>query len=151
MRFMNIDKIKNSKGFTLIEVIASLIVAGILGVMLVSFLGTAMTKSSNPIIVAQNGNYLSSIMEKMYADYKYQMVYARLHGQTPQTGFAAFENHVNTVNYYANDASHPYTVVTKKRISFSGNPPAEIDDAGSKILKITIKYQDLSATQLFTE
>ena len=39
MNCLKIDKIRNSKGFTLIEVILTLVVAGILAVMLISVYG----------------------------------------------------------------------------------------------------------------
>jgi len=149
MNCIRFNTIGDGRGFTLIEVIISLIVAGILGAMVVSFMGTGMMKSANPVIHAQNGNYLNSIMEKMYADYKYQMFNAAFNGQTPENAFSNFESHVNTANYYS-DASHPYTVA-KKRIAFTGNPPSETEDTGSDILKVTIQYKGLSATQIFTE
>jgi hypothetical protein len=56
---------------------------------------------------------------------------------------------LNTENYYS-DGSHPYTVA-KQRISFTGNPPQETNDNGSKVMKVTIQYRDLTATTLFTE
>ena len=142
---------KNSGGFTLIEVIVSLVVAAILGAMLVAFLGTGMMKSAQPVIVAQNGAYLNRIMDKMTADYKYQMATALQTGSTPATGLNNLISHLDTANYYT-DSSNPYTV-TKKRISFSGTPPTEnsAEDSSSKILKVTINYRDLTATTIFTE
>ena len=47
-------RIKNSRGFTLLEVIISLIVAGILAAILVTFMGSVV-RSTNPVILAQNG------------------------------------------------------------------------------------------------
>jgi len=142
---------KNSGGFTLIEVIVSLVVAAILGAMLVAFLGTGMMKSAQPVLIAQNGAYLNRIMDKMTADYKYQMATALQAGSTPATGLSNFISHLDTANYYS-DSSNTYTV-TKKRISFSGTPPAEnsAEDSSSKILKVTINYRDLTATTIFTE
>ena len=99
MLCMKIIKIKNSSGFTLLEVIISLIVAGIFAAMLVSFMGTGMMNSAKPVILAQDGNYLNSIMENMYADYKYQMLNAALNAQTPSSAFTTFEGHVNTAYY----------------------------------------------------
>lgn len=150
---LNICKMirKKNQGFTLIEVIISLVVAGILGAMLVAFMGTGMMKSANPVLIAQNGAYLNRIMDKMTADYKYQMTTALKNNLSPSTGLSNLISHLDTANYYS-DTSHPYTV-TKKRISFSGTPPVEnsAEDASSKILKVTVTYRDLKATTLFTE
>jgi len=141
--------LKNKAGFTLIEVIVSLIVAGILGAMLVTFMGTGMVQSANPVIIAQNGAYLNAIMDKMTADYRYNMYHALATGASRTTGFNNFIANLNQANYYS-DGSHPYTVA-KQRISFTGDPPQETNDNSSKVMKVTITYRDLSATTLFTE
>ena len=67
------SKMKDRCGFTLLEVIVSLIVASILAAMLASFMGTAVVQSANPVVLAQNGAYLNQIMENMGAEYKYLM------------------------------------------------------------------------------
>ena len=38
------------KGFTLIEVIVTLVIAAILGTFLVAFMGTAVTRSGEPVV-----------------------------------------------------------------------------------------------------
>jgi len=142
-------RIKNNSGFTLIEVIVSLIVAGILAAMLVAFMGSNVMKSANPVLLAQNGAYLNSIMENMGSDYKYQMY------TSPTTGLATFIANVGaegtSQSSYA-DVSHLYTVVDNHRISFpNGANVNETPDNAGRILKVTIQYQTLSATALFTE
>lgn len=147
---MNFRKLlKNKKGFTLVEVIVSLVVAGILGAMLIAFMGTGVMQSSNPVIIAQNGAYLNAIMDKMTADYRYNMSHALKTGASRTVGFNNFIANLDTANYYS-DGSHPYAV-TKQRISFAGNPPQETNDSGSKVMKVTIAYRDLKATTIFTE
>jgi prepilin-type N-terminal cleavage/methylation domain-containing protein len=142
---------KRNAGFTLIEVIISLVVSSILAAMLVTFLGTSMMKSARPVLIAQNGAYLNRIMDNMTADYKYQMTTAMQNGLLLSTGMSNFIAHLDTANYYA-DSSHAYTV-TKKRIAFSGTPPTEnvAEDTSSKILKVTVSYRDLTSTTIFTE
>ncbi|MFA5179927.1 MAG: type II secretion system protein [Syntrophales bacterium] len=142
------SKMTDCRGFTLLEVIVSLIVASILGAMMVSFMGSAVMKSANPVVLAQNGAYLNQIMENMGADYKYLM---KTSG-TPLTTFIANVGVEGTSQTRYADASHPYTVVDNHRISFpSGSPVTEAPDAAGKILKVTIKYQDLTVITLFAE
>jgi prepilin-type N-terminal cleavage/methylation domain-containing protein len=155
MRYKRLHKIKNDGGFTLIEVIVSLVVAAILAAILVQFMGTALMKSYNPVILAQNGTYLNTIMEKMTAEYKYYMSDGALSGHSPATAYANFNNRVGSASeseakttYSDND--HPYYVTANHTITFSGSPPTEAS-ASSAVHKITIKYRDLTATALFTE
>lgn len=141
-------RMKNGKGFTLIEVIVSLIVASILGVMLVSFMGSNVVQSANPVLLAQNGAYLNQIMENMGADYKLLMATST----TPMTTFISNIGTEGTSQTRYADVSHPYTVVSNHRISFpSGANVTEAADNAGKILKVTIQYKTLSVTALFTE
>lgn len=156
MNYIKFCKIKNKKGFTLIEVIVSLVVAGILGAMLVAFMGSKVMNSANPVILMQNGTYLNSIMENMNADYKYQMTTAASSGSSASSGLAGFISNVgsegSSQTYYSTDTAHAYTVVNNHRISFSSTSPyTETTDTSGKILKVTINYNNLTATALFTE
>jgi prepilin-type N-terminal cleavage/methylation domain-containing protein len=139
---------KDRRGFTLLEVIVSLIVASILGAMMVAFMGSAVVQSANPVLLAQNGAYLNQIVESMGAEYKYLMKTST----TPLTTFIANVGAEGTSQTRYADASHPYTVVDNHRISFpSGSSVTEAPDAAGKILKVTVKYQDLTVTALFAE
>ncbi|MEI6313295.1 MAG: prepilin-type N-terminal cleavage/methylation domain-containing protein [Syntrophus sp. (in: bacteria)] len=145
-RFRN--KIVGRNGFTLLEVIISLILASILGVMLVSFMGSTVVQSANPVLLSQNGAYLNQIMENMGADYKYLMATS----STPLTIFIARVGAEGTSQTRYSDGSHPYTIVDNHRITFpSGSPVTEQTDGAGKILKVTIQYRTLSVTALFTE
>lgn len=155
MHCRRFHRIKNGRGFTLLEVIVSLVVAAILAAMLVQFMGTGLMKSSNPVILAQNGTYLNSIMERMTADYKYWMSDGALKGYTPATAYSNFNTNVGTASSsetktYYSDAQHPYYVTANNTITFSGSPLTE-ESGSSKVHKITIKYRDLTVTSLFTE
>jgi len=60
---------KREKGFTLIEVIVTLVVAAILGAFLVSFMGTALTKSTEPVTRSKQMYALQQVMENVKATY----------------------------------------------------------------------------------
>jgi len=61
---------RQNGGFTLIEVIVSLVIAGILATFLFSFLGTGVTKSSVPLFWVKTQYELSEVMDKITADYR---------------------------------------------------------------------------------
>ncbi|HON60179.1 MAG TPA: type II secretion system protein [Smithella sp.] len=137
-------QIKSSKGFTLLEVILAIVVAAILGAMLVQFMGTGVMQSVNPIFMVQNGSYLNSIMENIGADYRRLMTTS----SSPLTDL----NQRLTTNPSLYGAG--FDVVTK-RFDFpsgAGNvtEPAAASASG-KVLKVTVTYNGMSLTSLFTE
>ena len=136
------ERFKNSRGFTLIEVIVSLIVAGILGAMLVTFMGTGVMQSANPVVIARNGAYLNSIIENMTTDYKYQMATALKDGSTPAAGLNNFETNLSTENKYGTGYE-----IEKPTVDFNDSG----EEISGDILKVTVTYQGLSATALFTK
>lgn len=147
---------KNKRGFTLIEVIVSLVVAGVLAAIFTAFMGTSLVRSADPVNLAQNGTYLNSIMEKMGADYKYQMTQAAINSLSPSQGLSNFISNVgaegSSQTNYSTDTAHSYTVINNHKVSFSTTSPyTESTDPSGKILKVTISYNNLSATALFTE
>jgi prepilin-type N-terminal cleavage/methylation domain-containing protein len=60
---------QREKGFTLIEVIMTLTVAAILGAFLVSFMGSALTKSGEPVARTKQMYELQQVMENIKASY----------------------------------------------------------------------------------
>ncbi|MBW1821374.1 MAG: prepilin-type N-terminal cleavage/methylation domain-containing protein, partial [Deltaproteobacteria bacterium] len=64
----------NNQGFTLLEVVITLIVGSILGAILVQFMGTSMKNSFEPVLMVQNGYGGHEIMEKMNSDYKMRLL-----------------------------------------------------------------------------
>lgn len=58
-----------SAGFTLVEVIVIVVVAGFLGVVLVSLMGTQLTKSAAPLLTARDAAQAESTMEAITAYY----------------------------------------------------------------------------------
>jgi prepilin-type N-terminal cleavage/methylation domain-containing protein len=56
-------------GFTLVEVIVTIIAAGILGAILINFMGTAMSRSTRAVEYVQDEATAESIIEQIVADY----------------------------------------------------------------------------------
>jgi prepilin-type N-terminal cleavage/methylation domain-containing protein len=64
-KFISID----SKGFTLVEVIVTLVAAGILGAIFIQFMGTALDASWNSVEIVRDEAGGEGVMEEIIADY----------------------------------------------------------------------------------
>jgi len=136
--------IKKKAGFTLVEVIVSLVVAGILGAMLTSFMSNSVMQSPNPVLMTRSGSYLNAIMENIGADYRRLIV-------TSATPLTTLENRLaSNKSLYGEN----FSVVTKRFDFPTGTgtvtEPSSASASG-KILKVTIIYNNLSLTSLYAE
>jgi prepilin-type N-terminal cleavage/methylation domain-containing protein len=59
----------NSKGFTLIEIIVTIVAAGILGAIFVNLMGTALNSSWNAVEIVRDESNGEGVMELIIADY----------------------------------------------------------------------------------
>ena len=135
------SKVKNRRGFTLIEVIVTLIVASIMGAILVQFLGTSFLKSADPIIRVDDVERLQYIMDRMTSDYKYRAA-------TNPNFLSTFRTNVQTPNYYGSG----YTVPAAQYVYFDGSNNETVDGGagGFRVLKVTIARNNQTLTALFT-
>jgi prepilin-type N-terminal cleavage/methylation domain-containing protein len=133
------------RAFTLLEIIVALIVVGIIAAMMVPFLGTAVTRSADAVISAQQHAQLIEVMELITADYK-------LLSATDATPLATLKTNVGGEGSNMNNAYGVYSVITNRYITFpSGSTVAETADASGNILKVKINYQGYTLTALFTK
>ncbi len=65
----NLQIANNSKGFTLVEIIVTLVAAGILGVIFIQFMGTALDASWNAVEIVRDEAGGEGVMEEIIADY----------------------------------------------------------------------------------
>lgn len=137
----------NKEGFTLIEVIVTLVVAAILAAFLVQFLGSNLTGSAISVVRAQNHYELIKIVEKINVDYSNLMKA----GDT--NALVTLRSHIQAGNLAGNTPYFGrYTEVTKF-INF--DPSTKIEQSaetpGSNTLKVTITRDDQTITTLFTK
>ncbi len=69
LKSMKID----SKGFTLVEIIVTIVVAGILGAIFVHLMGTALNASWNSVEIVRDEAGGEGVMEEIIADYVDEM------------------------------------------------------------------------------
>ena len=60
---------RTSNGFTLIELILTILVTAILGSFLIAFMGAAVTRSADPVFQTKNLATAEATMEKISLDY----------------------------------------------------------------------------------
>jgi prepilin-type N-terminal cleavage/methylation domain-containing protein len=132
-----------SSGFTLLEVIIALIVGSILGAILLEFLGQTVHKSFVPIKMAQGSMELTTIVEKMTADYKKRLLLS----DNPLVDFKDdIENNAGSYGDYSWSTSW---------ISFdgSGNEAQDNDPLSPfyhRVLKVTVVRGQHEITTLYT-
>jgi prepilin-type N-terminal cleavage/methylation domain-containing protein len=138
----------SSFGFTLIEVVVTLMVVAILGTMLVIFTRSNLSESSMTVLGIRQTYNLSGVMDNITADYK------RILSQEDK-GLGDFRNAVGSVGEQAN-AYGSYKVIFNNFITFSCSQNAcseSVSEDATNILKITIAdiAEQQKITALFAE
>ena len=129
---------RDNSGFTLIEMTIALVVTAILGVILVTALGSSLTNSSQPIFRLQQTMALLQTMENIRADF------------TVSNDLALLKTAIGTgvqSNSYGN-----YEVLENAYVKFAGYTEAP-GVASDGILKVTIRdsTSGMVLTELFVD
>jgi len=140
----HVEKYNNDRGFTLLEIIITFILAAVVGSMLVEFMGTSLTRGGEAVVMVQDGFSLNSVMEKITADYEDEY-------KNGSYDFSTFKSNIEGGNlsnqspYYGN-----YTAVTGY-VSFPDGGGTETADTSgnNNLLKVTITYNNQSLTAIF--
>jgi prepilin-type N-terminal cleavage/methylation domain-containing protein len=135
--------LQDQKGFSLIEVIIFLILAGILSVVYVNYMGASLQYSADPVNMVRDEASVETLMERITSDYV-KLV----------NGTATYTNAVATVfatNYGAN-VTKSYvdhdTFLTAGTIAAAGGPGT--DDKANPLL-IVIQAHGNTLSALFTK
>jgi prepilin-type N-terminal cleavage/methylation domain-containing protein len=111
------------RGFTLIEVIITLVLFGILTMMLGPYLAQSVSQSSTPLVNLTKEVALQACMEDII--YNYNMSYS--------------SNLSGLQTYVASKASGNYTIITNSFASVNASKQFVVDGASTKYLLVTIK------------
>jgi len=143
---------RGQSGFTLLEVIVTIVIAAIMGVFFAQFVGTSVIHSADPVLRVQNLSGATHIMEYMTADYK------RL-AATQSNFLAIFKDCVA----YGNTTTKPegyegfpdygsYEILCNKYVRFNVSRVEEDDpdQLSGRVLKVTIRRGDQAVTAMFT-
>jgi len=130
-------------GFTLIEVIATIIVMGILAAFFIHFMGTALNDSWKAVEVVEGEAKAEGLMEKIIADYV-----ERINDNNPDAALAAIKGLES--DYESNvDYGMP---VTMEYIVFDAGGDEQADTAGeNRNLKVTVEPPGFNLTTVLTQ
>ena len=120
-----------SKGFTLVEVIVTIIAAGILGAIFVNFMGTALSSGWNAVETTRDEASAEALLERIVADYVAAI------NSNPS---AALLNITATYGGQTIDG----VSITTEYIKFNTTSGDE-EPGGSKYLKVVLQPTGLSA------
>ena len=108
---MNGSALRNSSGFTLVEIIVTLTVAAILATVLVAFTGTAVQRAGEPAMRLSESYQLQQVMENITGYYidvihgedALSRLYSVIQSEDtdPSTGFGAYKASKSWVYYNA--------------------------------------------------
>ncbi len=141
----------SEKGFTLLEVIVTIVIAAVMGVFLAQFVSTNVIHSADPVYRMQNLSGATHIMEYMTADYK------RL-AATQSNFLAIFKDYVEYGNKSVKPSGYEgypyygsYEIVSNKYVQFDASRVEEtlLDQSSGRMLKVSIRRGDQTVTALF--
>lgn len=131
-------------GFTLIEVIIAIVVASIVGVVFLTYMGTQLTLSSDPINITRDEGVAEMWMERIMSDYVQEM-----NAATYTTTLATIFARDYTAGIYNMPAS---VTLTRTYVTYDagGNEVAVTGGGTSNNLKVTVKAGGYGLTAIFT-
>ena len=133
----------HENGFTLIEVIATVIAMGILAAFFMHFMGTALEDSWQSVEVVADEAKAEGLMEKIIADYVELM-----NGNNYENALTIIANRETS---YESDPKYGMPILTEY-IVFDSNGVEQPDTAGeNRNLKVTVESPGENLTTILTQ
>ncbi len=133
-------------GFTLVEIIITLIAAGILGTIFINLMGTALTDSWSSVEIVHNEARVVRKMEHIIADYVREI------NSSPSLALSTVYDDIIGGNYNEAPPGDPYTItVTAGYITFPGGVEQPELPYSSNTIKVTVQAGDGRLSTILTE
>jgi prepilin-type N-terminal cleavage/methylation domain-containing protein len=130
----------HQKGFTLIEVILTLVIAAIMGTMLVSLMGTNLVKSALPVSMVGDQYKIVQEMEKITSAYREQI----------KNGTLNITDFITTYESTLGSAI-PYKDTTATGLITLTGTKTGATDITTQVLRITLRSGDQTLQAYFTQ
>ena len=142
------DKAVFNKGFTLVEVIVTIIATAILGVIFINFMGTAMSKSVRSIEMVQGEASAEATLERIIADYVFKI------NQDSSTALGLIKTDIGLpIQKYGTNVSANYIIFDSAAcVPLGANLECSKDDTSglNRTLKVTVAASGNDLTILLT-
>jgi len=130
----------HTAGFSLLEIIITIVVAAILGSLMVQFSGTALIGVSDSVALVRNEATAKSVLEHIISDHVQAV------NTNPETALATTVTRITT-NVYGTDVT-----ITQNYTGFTaGGAEVSPSPAESTILKVTVQGAGHSQTVLLSK
>jgi prepilin-type N-terminal cleavage/methylation domain-containing protein len=142
------SKIAGQRGFTLVEIIVTLVAAGILAIFYFHFMGTAMTHSSKSVELVAGEAKAEAVMERIIADYvQFTNEYPK---DTPPV--TALQQIIDKKSTYESDLGG---TVSMRYITYDSSGdisvlPLPLTEAISNNLRVTVEAHGSDFTTILT-
>ena len=137
------SKHSSENGFTLIEVIATIIVMGILAAFFIHFMGTALNDSWQSVEQVENEAIAEGLMERIIGDYVEEI------NDDPDNALATILSRESS--HYESDPDYGLPV-SMQYIIFDTNGDEQPDTAGeNRNLKVTVEPPGFNLTTILTQ
>jgi prepilin-type N-terminal cleavage/methylation domain-containing protein len=134
-------------GFTLLEIIVAIVISAIVGVVTISYMGTSLIRSSDPIVIARDEGIAETWLEFIESDFvkemndpvNYPTALATIYGRC--------------TNYHNNPYNMPASVtLTRTYITYDANGNEVVVTGGgtSTNLKVTVQAGGYPLTAVLT-
>ena len=128
---------KSQGGFSLIEIIISIVVSAIVGMMFLSYMGTSLNRSGDPINIARNEGMEERWMECIESDFVKEM-----NAATYTTALVT----IQARDYTASACNIPAGALTRTWVTYDTVNSKFITSAGTSTnLEVVIQYGASSA------
>jgi prepilin-type N-terminal cleavage/methylation domain-containing protein len=139
----------NQNGFSLLEIIVTLVVAALFGTLFIQYMGTSLTKSAEPLINLKATYEAGRILERMTADYRRLLI-------TDTDPLATFKSWIKEGNDSENSPYYGAYTIQAYYFLFDGEgnevkvEDEDEDDEEKRILKVAVTSGGKTLTALFT-
>jgi prepilin-type N-terminal cleavage/methylation domain-containing protein len=142
----------NRRGFTLLEIIVTLIIASILGTIIATFMGSTMTGSVQPLVRVQQAGTAGQVMENITADFN--KLNSDDIGNSTTVALSTLKTRVQAGATNSTYYGATYTLVHNDYVVLNSNgttAPAADGTGNNRTLRVSITQGSQSLTTLFTK